>query len=632
EAQALIDFDTLKLPLKCATPVVINYVSNFHHFDKAQVDRYSLALSPRPNVTNETFNSPGGHFKIHYTRSGFHAVFQSGATTGGVPNFVRGVATICDSVYEHHINTRGYPVPPSDGGYPSGVDSLYDVYINNLGGAYYGLTYPDSTAFTGSTFTSTSIIVIDNDYQESGFGNYRSNPLNAVRVTMAHEFFHSIHFGIDASEMEEWNNPSPALRRPYWWEISAVWMEEEMYDDINDYYSVLPFFFEDPGASIQQFDGPGDFHPYAASIFAVFLDERFGPDIIRYAWLRSGQLGPGPQILEALQDAIDSATAGAENFRSVFGEFTFWNYFTGPRAAVTPPNVGYSERAFYPEIPDSVMTILDSIPATLSANANPKNPEPNGAAYFRINNTRAVVYDPPSTDTNLRVVLVLGNFADSALPQGWHIYQINQSDLYSNQYSYTSSSAPDDANRFITTPNPRQYRSITFALAPASWRWEPYTNPDWDSWFGYFVTDSLVDSLIDTVLTIDTANINVPAAVLTAYPNPAVIKAMAGQNLRFRFKIPTDSISIATYSSPYCVIDIYTLSGEYIKTVDTVANPYEDPNPYIRTVLFEIDWNMKTEASTDISSGVYICLARLYSSQNREELLAENRAKVLVIR
>ncbi len=36
--------------------------------------------------------------------------------------------------------------------------------------------------------------------------------------------------------------------------MSAVWMEEQQYTGINDYYNYLPFFFGTPMSSIQQFN------------------------------------------------------------------------------------------------------------------------------------------------------------------------------------------------------------------------------------------------------------------------------------------------------------------------------------------------------------------------------------------
>jgi len=630
EAQALINFDSVQLPLKCGTPIVASYVMNFSKFDKDLIDKNSLSLATRPTVTDETYDSPGGHFKIHFTRIGNHAVYQPTVTTGGIPNYVIGAGRIFDSVYVHEVDTLGYPKPRSDGGYPSGGDSLYDIYLMNLGGNYYGLTYPDSLSFSGpGSLDATSFIELDNDYQESGFTTYHSRPLDAVRVTAAHEFFHAIHFTIDMTEMEDFNNP--ILQKRYWFEISAVWMEEEVYDNINDYYLFIPYFFNRPRESIQQFSSYFDFHPYGSCVFAIFLSEKFGRDIIKSIWLKCGTMGVGPNMLEAAQIAIDSASGGTENFRSVFGEFTLWNFFTGARASSAPPGVGYSEKDAYPEIPDTAFSSLYDYPALLLGNANPKNPTPNSAAYFKLNNTRAVFYTD-SADTMFRIAMAFGNGTDSALPQGWHINQVNQLDTNSRIYTVSDTTFPDDVNGFLRIANPRQYRSVTFVLAPASWKWQAYSSPDWDTWFGYNITDSLEDSLIDTTLTIDTSAIDVQAAVLTAYPNPAVVNNMGGQNLRFRFQVPTDSLSIPLYLNPYCLVDIYTAAGEYIATCDTIADPYINPDPYIRTVRFEVEWDMRTEVGKEVSSGIYLAVLRLYSSVDQKNLIAEDKAKVLIVR
>jgi hypothetical protein len=497
ELREVLKSEKLELPMKCATPIVSSYVLGFVSMDQDLKDNYQLTLANRPTQTDKTYDSPSGHFKIHYTTTGSHAVYQPNDTTNGMPNFVIGTAMVFDSVYEHIIGLLGYPAPPSDGDYPQGGDSLYDVYLINLGGAYYGVTYPDSVRLIGPTFVSTSFIVIDNDYQESSFSDYNDEPLNAVRVTAAHEFFHSVQFGIDIAEMENWNNPNPSLRRPYWIEMSAVWMEEEIYDEINDYYNYLQFFFNKPRTSIQQFDSPLDFHPYASCVFPIYLSEKFGADILKSVWSKCGSMGPGPDMLEALQDAIDSASLGAENFRSVFGEFTTWNYFTGIRADKAPSGVGYSERAFYPGIPDTAFTILNDYPANELGNENPKSPEVNSGAYFKLNNTRAVYYSSP-TDTLFRVALALGDGADSSLPQGWSVGIVNRLDSLPDSYEAADTTYPDDQASFYRVPQPRRYRSIDLILAPASWKWEAYADLAWKSWFGYIITDSLAEILIDT--------------------------------------------------------------------------------------------------------------------------------------
>ena len=628
EALSQMDLSEEKLPLKCGTPTVAAVAMGFDQFDKELISRHSLALFDRPTETDESYDSPGGFFKIHFTRSGLHAVFQANITTGGVPNYVIGVGRIFDSVYSHIIMTLGYPLPPSDGGYVQGVDSLYDVYLTNLGGVLFGLNYPDSLQFGGiGSLRATSFIGIDNDYQESSFSTYNSRPLDAVRVTAAHEYFHAVHFGIDFTEMEEWF--SPTQQRRYWYEMSATWMEEEIYDDINDYYSVLPFFFRRPRESIQQFNGPADFHPYGSCVYPIFLSEKYGADIIKSIWLKCGTMGVGPNFLVASQIAIDSASGGTENFRSAFGEFALWNFFTGSRAASAPPGVGYSERAFYPEIPESSFTIISSYPASLLGNANPKNPVPNSAAYLKLENMKAIDY---TADSNFNIFVSLGDGIDSTLPQGWAVGRALQFDTISTEYDDSLSFENDDATAFIQISQPRQYRSVTLILAPASWKREPFSSLDWETSYGYFTNELLIDSLIDTLLTIDTNAINISAAILTAYPNPAVLSNMNDPTLTFRFQIPTDSISVPIYSSPYCVVDIYTAAGEFISSREAIADPYINPDPFIRTVGFEIDWDMRSQSGQLASSGVYLCLMRLYTSIKRDELIAEDRAKVLIVR
>ncbi len=583
EALSQMEFSAAMLPIKCGTPTVAAFAMGFDQFDKELISRHSLSLFDRPTETDETYDSPGGFFKVHFTRFGSHAVYQPSITTGGIPNYVLGAARIFDSVYTHIINTLGYPLPPSDGGYAQGVDSLYDVYLTNLGGVVFGLTYPDSLQFDSiGSLRATSFIELDNDYQESSFSTYNSRPLDAVRVTAAHEYFHAVHFGIDFTEMEDWNNPP--LQRRYWYEMSATWMEEEIYDDINDYYSYLSFFFNKPRESIQQFNGPADFHPYGSIVFPIFLTERYGVDIIKSIWLKCGSMGVGPNFLEASQIAIDSASSGTENFRSAFGEFALWNFFTGSRAASAPAGVGYSERTFYPEIPESSFTVVSSYPASLLGNSNPKNPMPNSAAYLKLENMRAIDY---TADSNFRIFVSLGDGIDSSLVQGWAVGSALQSDTISSEYFSTLSFANDDATAFIQIPQPRQYRSVTLILAPASWRREPFSSMDWETSFGYFTNELLVDSLIDTLgVATDVEEIEYPVLpegykLAQNYPNPFNPATV------IEFDLPRlSNVSIT----------IFNLLGQKVK---------ELVNEEISAGSYRVSWDGILSSGQRASSGIY---------------------------
>ncbi len=122
---------------------------------------------------------------------------------------------------------------------------------------------------------------------------------------------------------------------------------------------------------------------------------------------------------------------------------------------------------------------------------------PNSAAYLKLENMRAIDY---TNDPNFRIFISLGDGIDSSLPQGWAVGRANQDDTISSEYSSTLSFGNDDAVAIIQIPQPRQYRSVTLILAPASWRREPFSSIDWETSFGYLTNELLVDSLVDTLV------------------------------------------------------------------------------------------------------------------------------------
>ena len=94
------------------------------------------------------------------------------------------------------------------------------IFISSTWGtSFYGATYPDIQI---DNQTLTSYIELDNDYDFYPYNEFEGDPrdfdrrLDAVRVTVAHEFQHSIHFTMDFGEFEgTLSNP-----RLYWWEMS----------------------------------------------------------------------------------------------------------------------------------------------------------------------------------------------------------------------------------------------------------------------------------------------------------------------------------------------------------------------------------------------------------------------------
>lgn len=637
-------------PLKCGTPAIADFEFYRDKLDPDLLKALGVRAEPRPSYPDErTYDSPDGVFKVHYTTSGYHAVYRAGddGDGDGVPDYVENVAVIMDSVYDHEINLLGYPPPPSDGFYDTTGDE-YDVFISNLGGAVFGQTYPDEYALDDTNHTRvTSFVEVENDYKE--MLAYKDRPLDAVRVTCSHEFFHAVQFGIDFTEAEIRDD----VVQRYWMEMSAVWMEEEIYDDINDYYFYLPFFYDNPRLSIQQFTSTTDLHPYGSVVFPIFLSEKFGRDIVKDIWLRCGELGAGPSFLIATELAIDSITGDTLGlgFPTAFREFALWNYFTGERAYCAPEGVGYSEREMYPAIHDTAMVEHTEYPVKQYANENPRNPEHNSATYLRFHRMRDIRYDttfwicnngffPDScTDStqvfdtasaydimriedSLSFYVGLGDGVHSVPPQPWGLNVVFQLGPPSDSFIVDNFLLPYNITgvaNLLQIIDPNQYQSVTMIISPASYLRQAYHSTDYDFSLGYFIPEEIV---------IDSGLISRSAAILAPYPNPAVIADMGGSPLKFRFQIPTDTLTNYMYLTPHFIVDVFNVAGEFVRTIDTTVNPH----PWDEVIEFEVNWNMKNEHGRDVASGVYIAVARLYSEVKKGLLLAADKAKIAIIR
>lgn len=482
--------DDYEPPVKCGTPAVLEFELNYDKLDKNLLKASGVTLAERPTGLPLTYDTPSGIFRIHYTNTGDDAVRTD------MGNYAQTVGLIFDSVYAYLIDTLGYPEPPGDGTYDTvGGDGRFDIYLRDLGSSYFGLTYVDSAFFDGpGSIRATAFMVLDNDY--INVLDYGNRPYDAIRVTAAHEFFHVIHFGIDFTEGGSGGS--------YWMEMTSTWMEEEQYDDINDYYNYLPYFFDDPSVSIQRFrTGTADYHPYASMVYPLFLAERFNRDVIREIWLRCGSYGAGPNSLQAASDVLDSIEANPDAYEGTFSEFALWNYFTGSRADLAPAGIGYSERVdfnveFDDDITDGPIHRQFSYPLLVTGNTfNPFKPELNAVYYLRFEqlysldsldidttfwNCTAGTY-PNCTDSVQVTDTTLGYdfqaidtfFTILVVPDPNIPNKLGMNVLY--QFADNPDSVEHEifllptntgSNYTIKLTHPEQYQSLTFIFTPAS--------------------------------------------------------------------------------------------------------------------------------------------------------------------
>ena len=322
-AAAVVSGDDFHHCVKCGTPAILELIEN---------GAGKAALRARPD--RHTFaRSAGGHFLVHYDSTGWHAPSPEDLNKNGIPDFVDSALVYLEYAWDIQVEELGYDRPLSDEG--AGGGNEVDFYIKNYDKGGYGATYPEGIQ-NGSV---AAWCMIDNDFAED---QYATHGYEALKVTTAHEFFHTIHFGYNSSSRGRW-----------WMEQSAVWMEDRIWTGVNDYLAYLKYYFGD-GIKTQYYktyplnSSLGNFM-YGATIWAHYLVERFGDDIIKYTWeaFREKQY-PGIQDFEGV---IMQASSGEMGLSGALGEFAAWNYFTADRANTIDfyPESLFPELATFPE-------------------------------------------------------------------------------------------------------------------------------------------------------------------------------------------------------------------------------------------------------------------------------------------
>ena len=280
---------------KCETPMILEAL-------------HSGARKPAVRPDSSTYDASAvshlGHFRVHYDTSGWNAPDLTDEDENGVPDYIDSTCVYLEFAYDIQVNGLGYEPPLSDNG--AGGGDEVDCYVRNFGSGGYGFTEPE----TYVNNSATSFMTIDNDYAES---QYASKGYAGLRVTTAHEFFHVIHFSYIVDFGLSW-----------WMEQTAVWMEEYVWDDVNDYLAYLGYFFNDSTSQKTALDNNYGTFMYAAAIWPKYLTKKYGAGIIRQSW--EAYSTAGVRNVSVLDGIIPGGIAGSYN------EFAVWNYFTAYRA------------------------------------------------------------------------------------------------------------------------------------------------------------------------------------------------------------------------------------------------------------------------------------------------------------
>jgi len=252
----------------------------------------------RPLLTGEQ-TSGTEHFLLHFTLEGENAVDPTDTNEDSVPDYIELVAETLEDIYEIEINEFGWSAPPDDG--ILGGDERIDVYFENIlafGIAGYvseegGFVRDNPNSSDVERNAAFSYMSLDNDYIEAEDPEYDVDytPIQLMQATAAHEFNHVLQMGYDSQDIHGWL-----------YEATATWMEDEVYDDVNDglYYIDEVFFSPDTCLVSGNSELGYGLRWYGSWLFLRHLSETYDQQIIEDIWAYSRQLNGFEAIDRAL--------------------------------------------------------------------------------------------------------------------------------------------------------------------------------------------------------------------------------------------------------------------------------------------------------------------------------------------
>lgn len=260
------------------------------------------------------------HFCVHYVASTPDAPSLADGNGNGIPDYVEQVGAVAEAVYATENGTLGWQPPKPDG--TLGGDSRTDVYLVQLGGRLFGYSAPDA----GQTGRSQhAYLVVDNDYSPSEFPG--TTPLNDLEVTFAHEYNHVLQFGYDVDQ-DLW-----------FYEATAVWMEDHVYPQINDYLRYVKRWVVRSTQPITT----DSIKIYGSAVWNHWLAGRFGNAIVRTAWERAAAVKPAGFSINAYNAAIRAL--GGTDFSHEFARFA-----AATAEWRTPGDFPYPDGPLWPDV------------------------------------------------------------------------------------------------------------------------------------------------------------------------------------------------------------------------------------------------------------------------------------------
>jgi len=283
------------------------------------------------------------HFCVHWVDVGLDAPNPADRDRDGLPDFVERVLRVAERVHAVENGKLGWREPRSDGR-QGGRRGRTDVYLSQIGGELFGYAAPDRGQATAQHRIPRRLhgyLVLDNDY--SGFEFPGTKPLEDMQVTFAHEYNHILQFGYDA------------YQDPWFAEASATWMEDQVFNRIDDYLRYVRRW-------VRLWETPltaNSIKEYGSAVWNQWLARRYGPEIVRKAWAGAIDAKPGGFSVSSYERALRSS--GPSDLSRDFTRFA---------AAVPEWRTGrlFRESELFPDAPRQGRLALGGEPLTRMLN------------------------------------------------------------------------------------------------------------------------------------------------------------------------------------------------------------------------------------------------------------------------
>ncbi len=303
-------------PAKCGTALIDQLVR-----ERSRLDPETRALlDAQLDVSAQgTASLVTTHFRIDYATTGPDAPVPTDvAPANGIPDFVEWTAAALEQAYATEVTQLGYTAPA----------------IANGASARYPVTYQAQAAYGYTTVVSgqQTRMVLNPSYAGFPFNDDpEGNVVGDLRVTVAHELKHAIQ-----RMYSPWTEGN-------WLELDATWIEDVVFDQVNDYLNFIRGSGS-PFTAPEQSLIPGNAASYEDCNWETFQAATYGYDHLRAFWERRRVFPNEPVLTTWEQNFLSSGT----DFTHAWGLYVAWNFASGEHAV---PGFGYKEAATYPTTP-----------------------------------------------------------------------------------------------------------------------------------------------------------------------------------------------------------------------------------------------------------------------------------------